>query len=202
MIAFAFIDANGIPTGGGMSRELPKQALALTEPFTTLDLPRLQLIDGVWVERSTPAQKPRSAKENAEQAAGLLRRARSDIAAEINASIGRIRLRLVTDIPGQEALYLEKRTEAVAYVAETAQGGEPADLADYPLLAAEVGVTAPDAWQLAQLWLNRAELFRRVGATTEGLRQRALADIADAPDFAAIETIQRDFNQALSGLSI
>lgn len=203
MIAFAFIDAKGIPTGGGKNREVPPGAVVLPDPYSTLDLARLRYLDGVWVERTDLAPPaPPTADEVAAEATGHLHRARRDAEAGINASIGRIRLRLVTDIPGQEALYMEKRTEAAAYIAEAAQGGEPKDLADYPLLAAERGITAPDAWQLAQLWLNRAELFKRVGAATEGLRQRALADLQAAPDLTAIETIQTDFNQALSRLSI
>lgn len=155
--------------------------------------------DSVW--RPTSMQFLRG-KGSAEIAARKLLRARADAADAINARVGTLRRQFVTDIPGQEAIYLEKRAEARAYIAQTIQAGPPSDLAEYPLLAGEVGVTAPDAWQLAQLWLNRAELFRRVGAATETHRLRALAALATAPDHETIETIQTTFTEALSRLSI
>jgi hypothetical protein len=141
-------------------------------------------------------------KGSAEISARQLNSARADAADGINAAVGTLRRRFVTDIPGQEAIYLEKRAEARAYVAQATQAGAPSDLAEYPLLAGEIGVTAPDAWQLAQVWLNRAELFRRVGAATETHRLRALAALATAPDRKTIETIQTTFTEALSRLSL
>ncbi len=201
MIAFAFIDKNGIPNGGGMRRELPDGAVALTPPFTTADLPRLQLVDGIWVERVLVPPAPPTPAELAERAAAVLDGARSGAAGRINARVGEVRRRIYTDIPGQDALYLEKRSEAVAYVAATVRGAEPRTLAEFPLLENEVGITAPDPWQLAQLWLNRNDQFKRVGAATERLRMRALIAIATAPDEATTETIERDFNEALNGLS-
>jgi hypothetical protein len=200
MIAFAFLDASGIPTGGGIGPKLPDGAVELTPPFTTIDLPRIRFLDGAWVER--PAPPPPSAEEIAARTEGLLRRARAEAAEVINARAGDLRRRFVTAIPGQEAIYLEKRAEARAYIAAASQGGDPQDLADYPLLAGEVGLTAPDAWQLAQVWLNRAHLFKRVGAATEGARLAALAALTIAPDYDTIEAIQTDFTQALSRLSL
>ena len=137
----------------------------------------------------------------ARNAAGLAY-ARKAAVVRINTIAGQVRSSIFTDIPGQEAIYLEKRAEARAYIAQATQAGAPSDLAEYPLLAGEIGVTAPDAWQLAQLWLNSAELFRRVGAATETHRLRALAALATAPDHETIETIQTTFTEALSRLSI
>lgn len=202
MIAFAFTDADGIPTGGGIHRELPEGAVALDAPWTTLDLPRLQYRDGAWVERKLPAPAQPTRAELAERAAALLARARTEAADRINARVGALRKRIYTDIPGQDAMYLEKRAEAVAYVAETNHGGEPETLRDYPLLANEVGITAPTAWTLAQIWLNRSDQFKRVGAETERARMQAVIAIGAAPDFETIETIERDFNEALNGLPL
>lgn len=50
MIAFAFIDDQGMPTGGGSNRTLPAGAIPLA-PFATSDLHRLQYRDGQWVIR-------------------------------------------------------------------------------------------------------------------------------------------------------
>lgn len=203
MIAFAIIDANGIPTGGGIRRELPDGAVPLTPPFTTLDLPRLRYRDGAWEERTDlPEPKPPTEADLAAGAAAILERARAEASADINIRIGDLRRRIYTDIPGQDAMYLEKRAEAVAYVAEARGRGEPPTLADYPLLANEVGLTAPTAWTLAQLWLNRSDQFKRVGAATERLRMQALIDISTAKDIEALEAIERDFTEALSRLPL
>lgn len=203
MIAFAYLNDDGTPTGGGKHRELPEGAVPLTPPFTTLDLPRLRYRDGAWEERTDlPEPKPPTEAEQAERAAAMLDRARIEASAGINARVGDLRRRIYTDIPGQDAMYLEKRAEAVAYVAEARGRGEPATLADYPLLANEVGLTAPTAWTLAQLWLNRSDQFKRVGAATERLRMRAQIDISTAKDIKALEAIERDFTEALTRLPL
>lgn len=203
MIPFAIIDANGIPTGGGIKPTLPEGAIPLTPPFSTLDLPRLRWRDGVWEERTDlPETKPPTEAELADRASAVLARARTEASERVNQSVGDLRGRIYTDIPGQDAMYLEKRAEAVAYVAETNHGGEPANLRDYPLLANEVGLTAPTAWTLAQLWLNRSDQFKRVGAATERLRMRAQIDISTAKDIEALEAIERDFTEALSRLPL
>lgn len=202
MISFAFLDAQGYPTGGGINRELPEGAVELPKPFTTLDLGRLRFRDGAWEERSDVADPVPTEAELAERAEAQLSRARQETTARINTLAGELRKRIYTDIPGQDALYLEKRAEAQAYVAEARGRGEPATLADYPLLANEVGVTAPTAWMLAQLWLNRSDQFKRVGAASERLRMQATIAVATAPDFKTLEAIEADFTQALSGLSL
>lgn len=204
MISFAFVDPEGSPTGGGTLRSLPPGAVVLPAPYTSFDLPRLAYRDGKWQERHAPAPEvwAPSAAELAEWQTAMLDRARAQASDRINAKAGELRRRIHTDIPGQDALYLEKRAEAVAYVAEARGRGEPETLADYPLLANEVGLTAPTAWTLAQLWLNRSDQFKRVGAATERLRMRALIDIATAGDIKALETIERDFTEALSRLPL
>ncbi len=150
MIAFAFIGVDGIPTGGGMRRALPEGAVPLTGAFTTNDLARLRFRDGVWEERADlPEAKPPSAAEIAAGKTAQLTRTKAAAVDQINARVGDLRRRIYTDIPGQDALYLEKRAEAVAYVREARGGAEPATLADYPLLDSETGITAPTPWQLA-----------------------------------------------------
>ena len=132
-----------------------------------------------------------------ELAARVLKAARDAGIDRINAAIAGVRKRFVTDIPGQEALYLEKRDEAVAYLAETP---EPATLADYALLASEVGITAPDAYTLSQVWINRAHLFRVVGGLTENLRMTAINVVMGATDDAAITAALEAFQQSLTAI--
>lgn len=204
MIAFALVDENGIPIGGGKHpKTLPEGAVELPLPWDTTDLPRLRWRDGVWEERSDlPQPQPPTEAEITERTAAMLLRARIEARDRINDRVGQLRKQIYTDIPGQDALYLEKRAEAVAYVREERVRGEPATLTDYPLLANEIGVTAPSAWTLAQLWLNRSDQFKRVGAATEGLRMQALIDASTAKDIETLEAIETQFNEALNRLPL
>jgi hypothetical protein len=95
--------------------------------------------------------------------------------------IANARSQLITDLPGQDMVYLAKEAEARSWVTEVSP-----DLADYPLLSAEVGITAPDADQLAQLWLNMAVLWRSTAAQLEALRLSTQAAIAAAETEAEI----------------
>jgi len=201
MIAFAILDSNGIPTGGGMAPDLPEGAVPLPEGYRTTDLRRLRFRDGAWEERSdlTPALAPTRADLAAREAA-VLAQARAEATARINARTDAFRRRYYTAIAGQDALYLEKRAEALAYIREAEQSGEPATLEDYPLIQNEVGVTAPTAWQLAQIWLHLSAAFRSIGAATERPRQVALNAIATAPDEETLMSIAADFAQALATL--
>lgn len=93
--------------------------------------------------------------------------------AGINARAGQQRLALITDLPGQDMLYLRKEAEAKAWIADPA----PA-LASYPLIAAEIGITGADGDQIAQIWLNMADLWARAAAEIETSRLAAIAEIA------------------------
>ena len=104
--------------------------------------------------------------------------------ARVNEAIGNTRRKYITDIPGQGTIYTEKQAEARAYLTAVPL---PASLVDYPLLAAEIGVTAPTAWQLAQVWANKAVLFKYVAAITEKLRMEASFAIDAAADEAAVD---------------
>lgn len=205
MIRFAQLDKDGKPTFGGTHRELPEGAVELPDRYSFADMPRLRYRDGSWEERAdyVPPDEPEMMpNESAVWREAMLDRARAEAVARVNAAIGEIRKRIYTDIPGQDAMYLEKRAEAVAYVAEARGRGEPATLADYPLLANEVGVTAPTPWTLAQLWLNRSDQFKRVGAATESLRMQAQINISAAQNTEALEAIERNFNEALNRLPL
>ncbi|MBJ2150597.1 hypothetical protein [Paracoccus sp. IB05] len=100
---------------------------------------------------------------------------RQEARVALTAAITRARAGLITALPGQDMIYLAKEAEARAWVAAT----DP-DLATFPLLSAETGITAPDPDQLAQLWLNMADLWRSAAAGLEALRLSTQAAIAAA----------------------
>ena len=95
----------------------------------------------------------------------------------INAATGLARQQFITTCPGQEMIYIAKEREALAFLAAPV-----VELAAYPLLAAEVGVTAPSVWELAQIWANVAVYWRGLAAQIEGARMRAIARIEVAAD--------------------
>jgi hypothetical protein len=105
--------------------------------------------------------------------------------AEVNARAGAARRGWITDLPGQDLVYAAKRTEAVVWLNADPV---PADLSAFPWIAAEVGITAPTAAELAQIWLNLDALWQAEGARIEALRQAALTTIAAAQTASDITT--------------
>jgi hypothetical protein len=126
-------------------------------------------------------------------------KAKSNAVAEVNRAVGQARLSHLTDIPGQQAIYAEKATEAAAYVA---MDPPPKTLDDFPLLAAEVAITAPDAWQLAQIWLNMQTQLRRVGAQSEQLRLGTQKAIESAPTAADVADVLVYFTTVLTETNV
>ena len=108
-------------------------------------------------------------------AAAALETARASARARLAAAISDARTAMITLLPGQEMIYLAKEAEARDWLA-----ADDPDLADYTLLAAEVGITAPTAGELAQLWLNMGALWRGAAARLEALRMTVCAAIAAA----------------------
>ena len=109
--------------------------------------------------------------------------------ARINEASGLARQRYITTSPGQDMIYIAKEREALAFLAASTD-----DLTTYPLLAAEVGVTAPTAWELAQVWANVAVYWRAVAAQIEGVRMRALVQIETASDPKAVTAVLAAFH--------
>lgn len=113
---------------------------------------------------------------------------------QINYLAGQERLKLITNIPGQDMVYLQKEKEAEDYLL---QDPEPADLTDYPFLAAEVGITAATAIEVAELYAMQAEQFRIVGSALENARLGALLATETAEDGATIEAVLTNYKAAL-----
>ena len=106
----------------------------------------------------------------------------------INELVGKARQKYITTAPGQEMIYIAKEAEAKAWLKDLLP-----DPAAYPLLSAEVGVTAPTTWELAQIWVNVAVYWRGIAAQIEGARMRAIVAIEQAADTAQIAAIRAAF---------
>lgn len=87
---------------------------------------------------------------------------------------------------GQEQIHRAKKEEAVAYLALPE---EPENLIDFPLLSGEVGITAPDAYSLAQLWLNMDAVKARKNADLEKVRIVAVQEVREAEDKPTVDKI-------------
>lgn len=124
--------------------------------------------------------------------ARVLQRAKRDAIAEVNNIVGDVRSRYITTAPGQEMIYLSKEAEARDCLADT--GPVPSS---YPLLAAEVGITAETLAQVAQVILNIAGIWRGIAAELETLRFHAIAAIEDAPDPQAVADVVTSLRHAL-----
>lgn len=130
-----------------------------------------------------------SITRSAESKAAVLAKAQASARARIDESITAARRLYITTLPGQEMIYQAKENEAKAYLV---LDPEPADLDEFPMLAAEVGVTAPTAYELAQIWLNMAAQWRAVAADLENLRLTAREEIDNATTVAELDQIVAD----------
>lgn len=135
---------------------------------------RLRLVDGEVI--AEPAPEPSLAERRA------VAKRQVDAAAESH------RLRVVTPGAAQALVYELKRTEAVRWKAIADGGGTPVP-AEYPLLAAEIGITADDLAGVAAIVLALAAAWSQIAAGIETTRLGAKRGIDQAPDAAAIDAI-------------
>ncbi len=116
---------------------------------------------------------------------------------EINETIGALRMQFITAIPGQEMLYLMKAQEAQSYLS---QASEPSDLTGFPLMAAEVGLTCPTAYELAQLWANMSAMLTQIAAQLEQLRLFYIAAVREAISPTSLNDLMTAFHIALHAM--
>lgn len=116
--------------------------------------------------------------------AAQLSEAQASALDRITAMRGRARLTYITDIPGQEAIYIAKLEEARAWIA----AADP-NIADYPLIGSEIGVTAPTAYEVAQIFLNLNALWVQVAAVIDGACFAAEIAVQTATSADSVETI-------------
>ena len=119
-------------------------------PDQELDLFVMRVQDGALVTRADVSEAQR------DQAITRIGQIRSDS-----------RLLFVTAIPGQSAIYIAKNEEAVHLLSSHGPEDE-IPLSDYPLIASEVGVTAPTAWEVAQVFANLNLLWRQAAGAIDG----------------------------------
>jgi DNA-directed RNA polymerase subunit K/omega len=133
-------------------------------------------------------------RRSAASKAGEIAGARARAIAKINSEIGKERGKYLTVIPGQEMIYTAKGQEAVRYLALRQ---EPSDLRGFPFMAAEAGLTAPTAYELAQVWVNRAAQLKEVASQLEFVRLRAVAAVEASTDQVEIGLIVAEFEVGL-----
>lgn len=104
---------------------------------------------------------------------------------DIDRVAGEARLRYITDVPGQQAVYLVKLSEAQAYAAAYAIDPESVP---GPHLAAEASGTSQTAIAVAEAVIALAALWNdQLSPAIEGLRLGGKATVSAAADIAAVE---------------
>ena len=115
----------------------------------------------------------------------------------IDAVANDVRARWAT--PGKHQIYADKRNEAERYLTDAQSGALP-DLAQFPYLSAEVGVSAETAADLAELWIYMDSQWKMVAALIEqvSIGAKARVKIAAGPD--EITAIVAEASAALDGI--
>ena len=160
------VGVEGVYVVGGIAKLLPPQP----DQHHVWDL-----ASEAWVD-------PRTAEQVAADATAALEAARTAALARGLEMRAAARLLYITDIPGQDAIYQAKLEEARAYVLDA----DPA-AADYPLIWSEVGVTAPTAAEVAQVFLNLNAMWKSAAALIDGVYFGAQAAIMAASNEAEMQ---------------
>lgn len=137
----------------------------------------------LWLEGAWPADdwrivdgEPMPWEPGPEEAARALAEARAEAHELADELIGAARRLFITEIPGQQLIYLRKEADAKAYLADPAP-----DLANHRFVrvdALRFGITGHEA---AQIILNKAAMFETLAEAMEAIRGAA----HDAIDAAA-----------------
>ena len=106
------------------------------------------------------------------------------LAATVDADAETIRSQYITTGAGQAMAYLEKASQAKAYLAAT----DPVD-ADYPLLVAEVGITGETVFEVATVIDTMQNQWMAICAQIEPIRIGAKEQIKAADTVEAAQAI-------------
>lgn len=120
---------------------------------------------------------------------------KSSALSEVYENSSKLRSLYVTDIKDQATVYTMKRDEATRFLNDN----DP-DISDYPLIAAEIGITATTAYEVAQTYLNMSHMFVSALAMLENVRLTAVTAIETATTREAVENAVNTFNAAVSQL--
>ena len=118
---------------------------------------------------------------------------RADLAARVDADAEQERLRYITPGAGMAMTYRDKFDQAQAVdqmgeaAANTLTGEER--IAQFPVLAASVGIEAETLWACAQLVIEKYEQFAMIANGIERTRLAAKKSISDASDAATARAV-------------
>lgn len=154
----------------------PKPASYMTFDFTT----------ETWVD-------PRTPEDIAEDLANYI----LDVVFKVNSAVSTVRKNYITDIAGQDMIYMRKEEQAISYIAAT----DPI-LSQYPMIAAEVGLTATTAYEVAQVWLYMSDAWQQIAAGLENVRLTATYAIEAATTEAEVQAAYAAFETSLAALGV
>lgn len=123
---------------------------------------------------------------------------RKKYVAEMNAAIGRVRERFITQLPGQDMIYKAKEDEARLYLS---LNPTPETLDDFPFIRAETGVLAPTPDLVAQTWIGMSSYWREVAAQLEGLRMTASNALQAAQSADEMEQVMDIFHEQIGAIA-
>lgn len=115
---------------------------------------------------------------------GTLASVKTTLKAEVDKAAEAERLKYITPGTGQAMTYQQKVAEAQGYKAAT--NPNPAD---YPILASEVGITAPTLSEVADTVLAAYRQWQQIGAGIEAVRLGAKRDIDAAGNEATARAV-------------
>jgi len=135
--------------------------------------------------------RPTDAEIEAEAARLVLPTLKSQLSKAVDDDAERVRMRYITPGAGMSMTYLEKHNQAIAVEAlgETAANAlsEQDRAAQFPTLAASVGIEAPTLWACAQLVILKYEAWAALSHVIERTRLLGKKSISDASDAAAAQ---------------
>lgn len=129
--------------------------------------------------------------------AARFERALADAYDQVFEAVRAKQMEFITDLPGQIRRYAMKEAEARAYLDDPSP-----DLADYPRLSDEIGITAPTALELAQLWVAMADSWDAADRAAEKARMAAKTSLAEASTISDIDAAVTTLNIDLIAIQL
>jgi len=105
------------------------------------------------------------------------------------------RKHFITSLPGQDAIYQAKYEEALAF-----QADPNPDMAQYPFISAEVGLTAATAAELAAMWIQLRTAWITAAASVENARFVANATINAATTVSEVYAAEAQLKASLDAV--
>lgn len=116
----------------------------------------------------------------------------------INEKIGSIRQRHITTMPGQDMIYAAKESEAKSYL--EAFYSDDLDGLTFPLIAREVGITAETLYEVSQVIVNMAQLWRIIAGQLDEIRLGYIRRVEMCASLEECDLIIGEFNSVLDSL--